>query len=88
MLFTCERAREVWEKLGLRPTIDEAAAHERAGLIILEKLFCSDLAGEAQIPITNGVELFMVATWYLCWNHRKTSHDKKYGSPIRTAMSI
>ena len=88
MLFTCDRSKKVWEELGLKPTIENVVAQERSGSVILEKLLCSDLEGEARIPIANGVEMIMVAAWYLWWDRRKISHDEKCGTPVRTAMSI
>ena len=72
----------------MKPTIENAVAQERSGSVILEKLLCSDLEGEARIPIANGVEMIMVAAWYLWWDRRKISHDEKCDTPVRTTMSI
>lgn len=88
MLFTCDRAKIVWRELGLGTTIETAAAHERSGSVILEKLWCTKLPGEIKLPNDNGVETVIVTGWYLWWDRRKISHHENVGIPFRSAMSI
>lgn len=87
MLFTCDRAKEVWSALGLQEYIDPLL-DERAGSAILEELLCAEMPGGRQLPIANGIETVMVAGWYLWWDRRKKSHAENVGSPERTALSI
>lgn len=87
MLFFCDRAKSVWKELGLSETIEAAATDERSGSVILERLLCAEISG-GNIPIANGIEMIMVAGWYLWWDRRKISHKETCGSAARSAMSI
>lgn len=64
-----------------------AATHERSASAILERLLCAEISG-GNIPNANGIEMIMVAGWYLWWDRRKISHKETCGSAARSAMSI
>jgi hypothetical protein len=42
LIFTCNRARDVWESLGLKEIIQEASVVDRSGSAILEEILLND----------------------------------------------
>lgn len=42
LIFTCNRARDVWEAIGLKEIIQEASVVDRSGSAILEEILRND----------------------------------------------
>jgi hypothetical protein len=86
-LFTCLRAKQVWEKLGVQLVIHEATNVDRAGAIALEHII---IKGGSWDPL-NGVgipEIIFTGAWYIWWEHRQYTHGESIPVPHRTAMAI
>jgi hypothetical protein len=71
LLFECQRARQVWDHLGLEQIIDSACAIDRVGHAVLEYILYNELHvmrffGTASIP-----ELVAITAWYLWWERCK-----------------
>jgi hypothetical protein len=67
LLFTCDRATEVWRSMGLSDYIKQAAIGEWSGSTILEDLLCRQAS---KSPILGNLlikETIAVACWYLWW---------------------
>lgn len=77
MLFVCDRAKDVWEAVGLGDIVGAAASRDRSGAAALEELLCSDLLGGVELPGYNAIEVIMVAYWFIWWEQRKVAHDEK-----------
>lgn len=87
MLFTCDRAREVWRCLGVWDRIEEVLNIDRSGSILMEEII--RIGGK--IPALNNVglvELVLTAGWYIWWERRKFVHGESIQTPFISAMSI
>jgi ribonuclease HI len=87
MLFTCEKAREVWQGLGLSTVIRDAARVDRSGSVVLEHILMTKLS----VPSLGNLpphEIIATAGWFIWWRRR----EKKFGGEVppatRTALSI
>jgi ribonuclease HI len=88
MLFKCDRAKEVWEALGIYPIIEKAAEEDRSGSVVLEILLRSKhpmIAGLGGLDIK---ELNTTAAWFIWWHHREIKHKGTVPIPSRLALSI
>jgi hypothetical protein len=63
-LFTCMRAKKIWEKLGLLSVIEDVVSIDRAGAIALEHIICTmgtwDSLGGIGLP-----EIILTGAWYI-----------------------
>jgi hypothetical protein len=87
MLFTCERAKEVWRCLGLEDRLDNILNIDRSGSVILEEI----IKRGGRIPSIDNVgsaELILIAGWFIWWERRKKVHGEDVQTPFRSAMSI
>jgi ribonuclease HI len=86
-LFTCARAKLIWEKLGVQDIIDQATNIDRAGAVALEHIICTqgawDPLGGVGLP-----ELVLTGAWYIWWERRQLVHGEEVQTPQRSAMSI
>lgn len=65
VLFLCQKAKEVWNKLGMGRVIKEACVIDRAGEAILEFLLLKPDNEIATLGIQNVRELIAITAWYL-----------------------
>jgi ribonuclease HI len=88
LLFQCETARDLWNKLGIADLILEAEQVDRAGSSVLEELLRrqdNTLAGFSEIGLK---ELISVSCWYLWWIRRRRTHNEVVPPIYRCKMSI
>jgi ribonuclease HI len=88
LLFECQRARQVWDHLGLGQVINIACDIDRAGQAVLEQIISNEIhvmppEGTASIP-----ELVAVTAWYLWWERCKATRGEALQDPERTARAI
>jgi hypothetical protein len=88
LLFECQRARQVWDHLGLGQVIDNACAIDRAGQAVLEHILYNEVhllssVGNASIP-----ELVVVTAWHLWWERCKATRGEALQDPERIARAI
>jgi ribonuclease HI len=80
MLFTCDKAKEVWRALGLGTLIREAARLERSGSTVLECI----LTSKQRVPCLGTLpvhEIIVTAGWFIWWRRR----EKKFGGNVPLA---
>uniref|UniRef100_A0A8R7R0X7 Reverse transcriptase zinc-binding domain-containing protein n=1 Tax=Triticum urartu TaxID=4572 RepID=A0A8R7R0X7_TRIUA len=88
LLFTCNRAREVWHALGLEELIDNALVVDRLDSVILEYILYHPTW---RSPIWGGVglqESILIACWYTWWQRREMVKGESVAGPPRTAFAI
>ena len=86
MLFTCDRAREVWRSLGIWESIQRLLGTDRSGLVILEEII---RRGEWVDVLDVGLaELILTGVWYIWWEQRQYVHGENTQWPSRSAMSM
>jgi hypothetical protein len=86
--FTCPRAIEIWENLGIMVEIEESRTIDRAGSGVFEYILRQDDKKVPLIPELNMKELVAVACWYIWWERRKIVHEEKVQKPARSAQAI
>jgi ribonuclease HI len=87
MMFTCERAKEVWRCLGLEDRLGDILNIDRSGSVIVEEI----IKRGGRLPSIDNVgaaELFLTAGWFIWWERRKKVHGEEVQTPFRSAMSI
>jgi hypothetical protein len=88
MLFSCPRAQEVWQGLGLQENVNAAIVMDRSGSIILEELLCSEKPGGIACDMDNRVATVMVASWYIWWSRRQIKNKEPVPNIVRTVLNI
>jgi hypothetical protein len=87
MLFTCQRAKEVWRCLGLWGALEEILIQDRSGSVIVEEIIRK--GGRLQLMDNVGfAELVLCAGWYIWWERRQKVHNEEIQTPFRSATSI
>lgn len=87
MMFTCERARNVWTALGVWGQIEEILSADRSGSVIIEEAIRRGGRVEA-LDNVGFPELLVTAGWYIWWERRQLCHGEKIQRPHRSALSI
>uniref|UniRef100_A0A8R7PLG1 Reverse transcriptase zinc-binding domain-containing protein n=1 Tax=Triticum urartu TaxID=4572 RepID=A0A8R7PLG1_TRIUA len=88
LLFTCPRARCIWEALGLHDVIKNALIVDRSGSVVFEYILCNQ---NRQSPIlgTLGLqESIVAACWYIWWQRRELEKGELVAGPPRTAFAV
>ena len=86
VLLLCQKAREVWGKLGLHEVINKACVVDRAGEAVLEFLL---LMPEQELAIMGSPkerELIAVTAWYLWCDRCKLVHEGKFQDANQISM--
>ena len=86
LLFLCQKAKEVWEKLGLHEAIKKACAVDRAGEAVLEFLIFMPEHELSTVGIQNVRELIAITAWYLWWERRSLVHQGKTQDAYQISM--
>jgi ribonuclease HI len=87
MMFMCDRAKLVWNYLGVWRHIEELANGDRTGQQMIEEV----IKGERKVPYLNNVglaELILTGSWYIWWERRGFVHGESVQNASRSAMSI
>jgi hypothetical protein len=87
MMFMCDRAKSVWNYLGVWRHIEELANGDRTGQQMIEKV----IKGGRKVPSLNNVglvELILTGSWYIWRKWRGFVHEESVQNASRSAMSI
>jgi hypothetical protein len=87
MMFMCDRAKLVWNYLGVWRHIEELANGDRTEQQMIEEV----IKGERKVPYLNNVglaELILTGSWYIWWERRGFVHGESVQNASRSAMSI
>jgi hypothetical protein len=87
VLFSCERAIEVWKGIGVWDKIDEVRQLDRSGSVIVEEIIKQG-GRLTHLDNVGFAELVLTAGWFIWWERRKKVHDEIVQSPGRSALSI
>jgi hypothetical protein len=74
MIFTCERARQVWRSLRIKEKIQRLIITDRSGSVILEEILTRD--DQIQNLEVGFAELVIIAAWYIWWERRQLVHGE------------
>ena len=85
LIFTCKRAKGVWQTLGNLPVINSALV-DRSGSIVLEELLRNQQPNSTEI--TDLKELIVVGAWYIWWQRREYVKRESIAQPRQTAFAI
>jgi len=87
LLFSCNRAKEIWRLLGISDEVHRLLQVDRSGLVILAEVirYPKKLAHLNKVDLA---ELILTGSWYLWWERRMMVHENTVQSPTRSAMSI
>ena len=88
LMFTCERAKEVWKKLGLHEIIGEVIQIDRSGSVILEELLTQPARHSPVLGRLGFRESLVVGAWYIWWQRREFVKGKNVQNPSSTAFAI
>jgi hypothetical protein len=88
MLFSCPRAQEVWQGLGLQENVNAAIVMDRSGSNIREGLLCSVRPGGVACDMDNRVATVMVASWYIWWSRMQIKNKEIVPNIVRTVLNI
>ena len=65
VLFLCQKAKKVWDNLGLYEVINRACVVDRAGEAVLEFLLLMREEEISVLGLQNTRELIVITAWYL-----------------------
>jgi hypothetical protein len=68
MIFTCDRAKQVWCSLGIEEKIQRLLMTDHSGSVILEEIFTRD--DQVHTLEVGIAELVITASWYIWWERR------------------
>ena len=88
LLFTCLRAKEVWNALGLSNFVEQAVIGEYSGSTILEDIMCMPKQFTPVLGSLKIQELIAVACWYIWWQRREIVKGESVADPSRTSFAI
>lgn len=88
VLFLCQKAKEVWEKLGMNEVIKRACAIDRAGETVLEFLLLMPDQDLSILGVRNVHEMIAITAWHLWWDRRKLVHEEKFQDAYHTSMGV
>ena len=88
VIFQCEEAKGIWQKIGLIEVVTKACQIDWSGSAVLDYL----MAGKFRVPVDASVkflrETIITAAWYIWWRRRQTVHAETVQSLSQAAMSI
>jgi len=87
VLFTCNRAKEIWRLLGVTNNIQNLLQVDRSGSVVVAEM----IKASKQLDALNHVglaELILTGGWYLWWERRKLVHGDIVQNPTRSTMAI
>jgi hypothetical protein len=87
LLFSCARAKEVWNCLGLSEILDTITSVDRSGSVVVEEII---RRGGRVVALENigFAEIILIASWYIWWERWQLVHGETIQTPFRSAMSI
>jgi hypothetical protein len=88
LLFKCHTAKDLWQRLGLENTIDEATSVDRAGSAVLEYLLGHNGNTPHGFDSVKLKETICVLAWYLWWIRRRRTHNEEVPPLFKCKMSI
>jgi len=79
ILFSCNRAKEVWRALGIWDSITQFLTVDRSGSVVLEDVIRKDeQVRSLDVGLT---ELILTGGWYIWWERRQHVHVKTIQRP-------
>ena len=88
LLFLCDRAKEVWRRLGMDDIIDRACKIDYAGEAILEYLLSLPDQELCIMGTRNVRDMIAISAWYLWWERRKLVHNETTQNAQQISMGI
>ncbi|KAI4965825.1 hypothetical protein ZWY2020_048079 [Hordeum vulgare] len=88
MFFLCNKAKEVWKRLGWDNIIDKACKVDRAGEEVLEYLLLLPDQKLCILGHHNVREMIAITAWYLWWERRKVVHNEITQDVQQISMGI
>ena len=88
LMFTCSRARQVWEALGVLEAIDGVLPLDRSGSVVLEEILRNKDPTIASLGTTGFKEVIAVGSWYIWWQRREAVNGVAVAPPTRSAFAI
>ena len=87
MLFMCDRAKSIWNHMGVWRWIQELIGGDSSG----QQIIAAVINDKRKVPSLNNVglaELILTGCWYIWWERRSFVHGESVQNPSRSAMSI
>jgi ribonuclease HI len=87
VLFSCERAKEIWRLMGILEEINRLINTNRSGSVLMADI----VKTSKNVKHLNQVglaELILTGGWYIWWERRKLVHGDTVQNPARAALSI
>ena len=87
VLFTCDRAKEIWRILGVSEIINMALSIHQSGSVIVADMITMARSVE-ELNKIRLAELILTGGWYIWWERRKLTHGETIQNPTKAALSI
>jgi hypothetical protein len=87
MLFMCQRAKLVWQWMGLLSIINLVILVDRSGSVIIEEVL-RNLKDHTTADIHDLKELILIGAWYIWWQRREFVKGQSVAPPRKTTFSI
>jgi hypothetical protein len=88
LMFTCDRAKDVWKALGLDHVINQALSLDRSGSVVLEEILRDKRKKSPVLGQLGLQETVAVAAWYIWWQRCEGVKGEKVAPVATTAFSI
>jgi hypothetical protein len=87
LLFTCNGAKEIWQRLSIWNMIETVLGTDRSGSVLVADLINTSKP-VAKLNHVGLAELILTAGWYIWWQQRKFVHGESIQQPMQSALSI
>jgi hypothetical protein len=86
IIFSCDRAKAVWNSMGMWNKISDLLANDRSGCLVLQDVI---RRGEQVQGLEVGLaEIILTGGWFLWWERRQIVHGERVQTPARAGLSI
>jgi hypothetical protein len=86
MVFTCQRAAQIWNMLGVETIIQREMFSGRSGVQVMEALLKSSLTSVPGYSGINVKEVIAIGAWYIWWLRRRQTHGEQV-PPVRCCVN-
>jgi len=80
-LFTCSRAKEIWQSLGVWRKLERVLESDRSGSVLVADLIKISRPLE-KLNSFGLAELILTGGWYIWWERRKFVHGEPIQRPV------
>lgn len=88
LMFTCGRAMDLWNALGISQVVMDVLHIDRSGSVIFYQFLLQTNKPIQCMPTVSVHEIIAIGGWYLWWLRRQTTHNESVPPMSKWPLSI